>query len=167
MESKFLPSEWEAVFCFLCEPPLKSPSALPQDLKKQINTWFRKLCGQVRVTVLSNSVSFSYKCYASSCLCTAVKMFQFLDRCNKYKRSVLSECAHSVLPGIILCRLLIWSCVTPLSVHTLSMKREMNLPTELATSLVSESSNPLSVSKLSATLPAILFIARDKLYCRL
>lgn len=63
----------------------------------------------------------------------------------------------SAVPGIMLCRLLMWSWVTPLSVHTLSMKRATNLTTELATSLFSESSNPLSVSKLSATLPAMLW----------
>lgn len=64
---------------------------------------------------------------------------------------------HSVnVPGIMLCRLLMCSWVTPLSVHTLSMKRATNLTTELATSLFSESSKPLSVSKLSATLPAML-----------
>lgn len=62
----------------------------------------------------------------------------------------------SAVPGIMLCRLLMCSCVTPLSVHTLSMKRATNRTTELATSLFSESSNPLSVSKLSATLPAML-----------
>lgn len=60
------------------------------------------------------------------------------------------------VPGIMLCRLLMCSWVTPLSVHTLSMKRATNLTTELATSLLSDSSNPLSVSKLSATLPAML-----------
>lgn len=62
----------------------------------------------------------------------------------------------SAVPGIMLCRLFMCSCVTPLSVHTLSMKRATNRTTELATSLFSESSNPLSVSKLSATLPAML-----------
>ena len=67
----------------------------------------------------------------------------------------------SALPGIMLCRLLMCSWVTPLSVHTLSMKRATNLTTELATSLFSESSNPLSVSKLSATLPAMLQNTHD------
>lgn len=66
------------------------------------------------------------------------------------------------LPGIMLCKLLMCSWVMPLSVQTLSMKRATNLTTELATSLFSESSNPLSVSKLSATLPAMLRSTRVK-----
>lgn len=50
------------------------------------------------------------------------------------------------IPGIMVWRAFRCSLVTPLSLHTLSTKRLMKRTTELATSELSASSKPLSVS---------------------
>ncbi len=67
-----------------------------------------------------------------------------LVRCKETSASVAGLGAS--VPGIMVCRALRCSLVTPLSLHTLSTKRLMKRTTELATSELSASSKPLSVS---------------------
>lgn len=65
----FLPSEWEAVFCFLCEPPPESPPALPQYLNKQI------------ITLIQETLWTGYYCSLILCLYVCTQVFYLESYC--------------------------------------------------------------------------------------
>ena len=69
-----------------------------------------------------------------------------LTLCAQPHPSKGASAAQTPVPGTMTCSPLRWSLVTPLSVQTLSTKRLMKRTTAPATSQVSASSKPLSVS---------------------
>lgn len=154
---KHSPSEWGVASCSPCELPLEPPSAWQQCL------WVRSW-GQLPYvhTQMYMHIRTSYQSMhllilgpfdtSDELLSSEVPVAVGMSWQHTHQSFTLLE----LVPGIMLCRLLMCSCVTPLSVHTLSMKRATKRTIELATSLFSKSSKPLSVSKLSATLPAML-----------